>query len=101
MFRFLITALEYVPMNTATASSIATQRLEIAVERLYEFLNHNDLIDWKVKISHPLATVKGYESNATADRIDCATIDIDSLTLRVMSKMERKAKKKAGKMRPN
>jgi len=85
----------------STASSSATQRLEIAVENLYEFLNHNGLIDWKIKPEHPLATVEGYDSDKIHDRIDQCTIDIDDLIKRVNSKLERKAKKKAGKMKPN
>ncbi len=91
-------------MTTAATAktNISRMRLEVAVEDLYDTLSRNGLVDWKKKFSsHPLASVKQYESEKLHNQLDQVTIDLDLLRLQIESALEKKAKKKTGKLKPS
>lgn len=84
-----------------SAESDATKRLEISVERLYQYLNGEGLIDWKVKVSHPAHHNIAPDTTKTHEVVTLAAVDIDLLILRLISKRERVEKKERHKAKKN
>ena len=80
---------------------LAAAHLERSIENMYDYLDSLGLVDKKVSIIHPDATGIDPATTKTHEVLTLAAVDIDAITLRVMSQQERLKKKQKRRTKSN